>query len=162
MSFPENKMNIEENIPERSAAAWAHKFPVPNQHFVVMSIVDTGSPPAAVKVFGTYATVDEANKVSEEISSQNDFFDVYVADTDAWLPVPCGRDFVESVHYQEDKMNEIKDAFCAVKEKNAKRLAETIKQDMEDKKKRAQQKELEEPPPAAEAGSEPAQNTEGV
>lgn len=140
MSFPENKMNIEENIPDRSEAAWAHKFPVPNQKFVVMSIVDTGTPPAAVKIFGTYSTVVEANEVSDQIATQNDFFDVYVATTDSWLPVPCGRDFVENIHYQDDKMNEIKDAFCAVKEKNAKRIAETIKQDMRNKEKKLQLK----------------------
>lgn len=139
MSLPEHKMHIEENIDERSAAAWAHKFHVPNQNFVVMSIVDKGSPPAAVKVFGTFGTVEEANKVSDQIANENDFFDVYVANTDVWLPVPCDRDFVESVKYQEDKMNDIRDAFCAISKNNAKRLADTIKQDMQSKQERAKQ-----------------------
>lgn len=135
--IPESTHNIEQNIDERSRAAWAQKFPVLNQNFVVMSIVDTGGPPAAVKVFGTFSTLEEANKVSAQISAQNDFFDVFVADTDAWLPVPCSREFVEDISYQEDKMDDIRKGFCQIKEKNAQRLSDTIKKDTEDKKARA-------------------------
>lgn len=137
MSFPESRLNIEQDIAARSAAAWKHKFAVHKQNYVVLSIVDTGSAPAAMKVFGTYATLEEANNVSAEISAQNDFFDVYVADTDAWLPVPCSRHLVENVHYQEEKMNEIRDGFSLIKEKNAKRLTDTIKKDTADKEARA-------------------------
>lgn len=137
MSFPESKANIEQDIETRSASAWAHKYVVPGQNYAVMSIIDRQTPPAAVKVYGTYATLDEANAASAEIISQNDFFDVFVANTNAWLPVPCSHDFVEDVHYQEDKMNEIRQGFTLIKEKNAKQLAENIKKDMEDKKSRA-------------------------
>lgn len=137
-SFPESSSNIEQDIQERSAAAWKHKFVVHNQNYVVLSIVDAGKPPAAVKIFGTYASVEEANAASAEISAQNDCFDVYVADTNAWLPVPCGNDFVENIHYQEEKMNKIREGFTVIKEKNARAIAETIKKDRDDKKDRAQ------------------------
>lgn len=137
MSFPECNVSIEKNLEERSHVAWHHKFLVHNQNYVVMSIVDTGKPPAAIKIFGTYATVEEANAASEEISAQNDFFDVYVADTNAWLPVPCGRDFVEDTIYQNDKMNQIKEGFAIIKEKNARAIADNIRKDREDKKERS-------------------------
>ena len=137
MPLPESSINVEENVLERSNAAWRHKHYVPNQNFVVLSIVDTGKPPAAIKIFGTYASVAEANEASAAISGENDFFDVYVADTNAWLPVPCSREFVENTHYQEQKMNTIKEGFALLKEKNAKTLVDTIKQDREDKKARA-------------------------
>ena len=140
-SFPESTSNIEQDIQERSAAAWKHKFVVHNQNYVVLSIVDAGKPPAAVKIFGTFASVEEANATSAEISAQNDCFDVYVADTNAWLPVPCGNDFVENIHYQEEKMNKIREGFAVIKEKNATAIAETIKKDREDKIDRAQKAE---------------------
>lgn len=137
MSFPECNVRIEENIEERSRVAWQHKFPVHNQNYVVLSIVDTGKLPAAIKIFGTYASIEEANGASAEISAQNDFFDVYVADTNAWLPVPCGREFVESTLYQDEKMNQIREGFSIIKEKNARAIADSIKKDREDKKERS-------------------------
>lgn len=135
MSFPECKTNVEQNIEERSKTAWAHKFPVHNQNFVVLSIVETEGNFSAIKIFGTFATLEQANKVSAEISVQNDFFDVFVGETCEWLPVPCTREFVENIHYQEEKMEEIRKGFTQIKEKNAQRIADSIKQDMESKKK---------------------------
>lgn len=136
MPLPECNVNIEQDIQQRSEAAWRHKFYVQNQNYVVLSIVDQGTPPTAIKIFGTYGSLEEANKASAQISAENDFFDVYVADTNAWLPVPCTREFVENIHYQNEKMNQIRDGFTNLKERNAKQLAETIKKDREDKEAR--------------------------
>lgn len=99
MPLPECNVNVEEDVRERSEAAWRHKHYGHNQNFVVLSIVDTGKPPAAIKIFGAYTSVAEANEASAAISGENDFFDVYVADTNAWLPVPCSREFAENTHY---------------------------------------------------------------
>jgi len=137
-SFPETVSHIEADIQQRVDTSWNHKFHVHNQNYVVLSIVDAGKPPAAVKIFGTYGSVDEANAASAEISSQNDCFDVYVADTNAWLPVPCGKDFVENVYYQDEKMKKIREGFTAIKERNARTIAETIKRDSDAKKDLAQ------------------------
>lgn len=137
MSIPECRLNIEEDIDSRSKIAWAHKHPLHNQNFVVMSIVDQGSPPSAIKIFGTFSSVEEANKVSAEIIAENDFFDVLVADTNKWLPCPASREFIEDIRYQETKMNQIRDGFAQLKEGNAKRLADSIKKDVEDKNTKA-------------------------
>lgn len=137
MSIPESKFNIEGDLEARSKVAWLHKHPVHNQNFVVLSIVDRGSPPAAIKIFGTFSSIEEANRVSAEIGAENDFFDVLVADTNEWLPCPASRHFIEDIHYQEQKMNDIRDGFTQLKENNAKRLSESIKKDVEDKKARA-------------------------
>lgn len=134
MSFPEHNVNVEEDIEQRSKAAWLHKFHVHNQNFVVLSIVETEGKHSAIKVFGTFATLEEANRVSREISAQNDFFDVLVGDTSEWLPVPCTREFVENVHYQEEKMEEIREGFTKIKERNAQKIMDSIKQDREQKK----------------------------
>ena len=128
MSIPESHVHIEDDIKERSDEAWNYTFPVRNQNFAVMSIAE--SDPSAIKIYGVYSNLDEANKASSEISKANDFFNVYVADTNAWLPIPPNRDFIENIEYQEKRMMEIKNSFTALKERNAKNLASSIKRDV--------------------------------
>lgn len=129
---PESKRHIEEDIKERSDEAWNYVFPVRNQNYVVMSILESTSTPdkpSAIKIYGTYGGLEEANRVSREISNANDFFNVYVADTNAWIPIPPTTDFIENVEYQEQRLTEIQDAFAALKERNAQNLKQAIKRD---------------------------------
>lgn len=138
MKTPESKTHIEEDISSRSDEAWSYAFPVRNQNYVVMSIAesdlgpgsDVAPPPTAVKIYGVYGGLEEANRVSATISKENDFFNVYVADTNAWVPIPPTTKFIENVEYQEERMTEIKDSFTALKERNARNLASSIKKDM--------------------------------
>lgn len=135
MNVQENTKHVEENIAERSTDAWNYVFQVRNQNYAVMSIVEAeGDKPSAIKIFGVYKDLDEANKASDAISKENDFFNVYVADTNAWVPVPPTAEFIENVEYQESRMKEIKDSFTAIKERNAKNLVSYIKKDTEDVK----------------------------
>ena len=128
LKIPESKTHIEEDISSRSDEAWSYEFPVRNQNYVVMSIAE--SSPAAVKIFGVYPGLEEANRASATISKENDFFNVYVADTNAWVPIPPSAKFIENVEYQEERMTEIKDSFTALKERNARNLASSIKKEM--------------------------------
>ena len=118
----EKQVHVEENIKLRSDEQWDYEFPVLNQQYCLMSIVDCEDPekPAAIKVFGCFSSVDAANAVASQISSECDFFHVYVFPTSAWVPVPPSRDFIENVEYQESRMKEIKDTFAALKERKAK------------------------------------------
>lgn len=132
MKVPESKQHIEDDIKARSDEAWAYTFPVRNQNYVVMCIVGSSeeeSASAAIKVFGVYGGLEEANRASAAISKENDFFNVYVADTNVWVPIPPTREFIENVEYQEERMTEIKDSFTALKERNARNLAASIKRD---------------------------------
>lgn len=134
---PERKEHIEEDIKGRSEEAWSYQFPVRNQNYVVMSIVESSKDdpnPSAIKIFGVYGGLEEANRVSAKISNENDFFNVYVADTNAWIPIPPTREFIENVEYQEEKMTQIKDSFAALRERNAKNLASSLKKDMDEQK----------------------------
>ena len=134
MSVPESKTHIEEDIQTRCDEAWTHVYPVHNQNFVVMSIVDVPEKKMyATKVFGTFSSLEEANKISQAISMENDFFNVYVASTNAWVPIPPTKEFVENVKYQENLLTEIKDTYAALKERDAKNLVEEIKKDKETK-----------------------------
>lgn len=132
---PESKTHIEEDISSRSDEAWSYAFPVRNQNYVVMSIAESSTTevPTAVKIFGVYGGLEEANRVSATISKENDFFNVYVAETNAWVPIPPTTKFIENVEYQEERMTEIKESFTALKERNARNLAASIKKDMGDK-----------------------------
>ena len=139
MSIPESKVNIETDIESRSRKAWTYRYPVHNQNYVVMTIVDSGKLPVGLKVFGTFSTIEEANATAADISAENDFYDVLVAETNQFVPCPPTREFIEQVEYQEDKMNQIRDSFNQVKDKNAKKLKEALKKDIEDKEERARQ-----------------------
>jgi len=77
--------HTEKNIQEKSDEMWNYKYLVHKQNFVVMSIVEkNGDNPNVIKIFGTYNTLVEANKASEKIRLENDYFHVYVADTNEW------------------------------------------------------------------------------
>ena len=136
MSLPESKKHIEDDIESRSDIGWSYSFPVHNQNYVVLNIIDVpNGETSAIKIFGVYSSLAEANDVSEKISKENDFFNVYVASTNAWLPIPVTRDLVENVEYQEGELKKIKKSHEALKEREAKALVETMKKDKENKEK---------------------------
>ncbi|AAR26978.1 FirrV-1-O1 [Feldmannia irregularis virus a] len=121
--------HIESDIAQRSDEAWGYQYHVRDQNFVLLSICDNESSsdcPSAIKVFGTYRTLDEANRAAGVISNENDFFDVYVADTNAWLPIPPSSKFIEDVRYQEERLKDIKDTFTKMKDRNANQMRRQI------------------------------------
>lgn len=119
---PEQQVHVEDNIQQRSEEQWGYEFPVLNQQYCLMSIVDCEDvkKPAAVKIFGCYSSVEAANTAAAKISAECDFFHVYVCPTNAWVPVPPSTVDIENVEYQEARMQEIKDTFAALKERKAK------------------------------------------
>lgn len=121
MASVEKNVHVEENIKERADENWDYQFPVVNQQFCLLSIVDTEDKnlSAAVKIFGCYSSEEAANAAAKKISSECDFFHVYVAPTSAWVPVPPQARMIEDVKYQETRMSEIQDAFVALKERKA-------------------------------------------
>ena len=131
MSIPESKTHVEEDIKERCDSCWGYVYPVHNQNFVVMSILD--GQPSSIKIFGVYSSLDEANRNSEKISKENDFFNVYVASTNAWVPIPPTPEFIENIEYQEKRLQEIKNSYAALKERDAKNLIAAMEQDKKNK-----------------------------
>jgi len=123
MNIRDTNSHIEGDFAERSEEAWRYKHVEHNQNFVVMSIVDAlDKNPAAVKVYGIYSSMEEANKVSEIISNENDYFNVYVASSNQWLPIPPTKEFIENVVYQEERMKDLHNSFTKNKERNAEQL----------------------------------------
>ena len=124
MNSMERKAHVEEDIKERAEENWDFHFPVVNQQFCLLSIVDTESKDtcAAVKIFGCYPTEESANVAAKKISAECDFFHVYVCPTSSWVPVPPHAKMIEDVKYQESRMTEIQEAFVALKERKAKEV----------------------------------------
>lgn len=131
MSTPERKIHVEEDISERADEHWDYVFQVPRQNFTVLFIVnpEDSTKPCPIKIFGSYPTEEAANKAAKQISSECDFFNVYVAENNNWLPVPPTAEFIENVEYQEERMKDIKDAFVALKERNAKKVIDQVKKE---------------------------------
>ena len=141
--FSQSVDHVEKDIQERSNEMWTYRKVFHNQNFVVMSIVDgfqtekvveddetvTVHNPPAVKIFGTFSSLEEANRNSQKISAENDFFHVYVAQTNEWLPIPPTNEFIEDVQYQEERLQGIKDAYADMKSKNALEVANKIKKE---------------------------------
>jgi hypothetical protein len=124
MASMEKKLHVEENIRERAEDNWDFQFPVVNQQFCLLSIVDTEDRDlsAAVKIFGCYPSEESANAAAKKISAECDFFHVYVCPTSSWVPVPPQARMIENVQYQESRMSEIQDAFVALRERKAKEV----------------------------------------
>ena len=131
MSSIEKTLHVEENIKERADENWDYQFPVVNQQFCLLSIVDTEDKnlSAAVKIFGCFSSEDAANAAAKKISSECDFFHVYVCPTSSWVPVPPKASMIEDVHYQEKRMSDIRDAFVALKERKAKEVIRHLEKD---------------------------------
>ena len=130
MDIPESANHFEDDITYRCDEAWTHTHPIHNQNFVVMSIVEAPKDEtSAVKIFGVFSSLKEANTVSQEISKENDFFNVYVASTNVWVPVPPTVELVENIEYQEKRLTEIKNSYAAGKERDAKNLLDAVKRD---------------------------------
>lgn len=119
--------HTEKNIQEKSDEMWNYRHLVHKQNFVVMSIVDKdGDKPSVIKIFGTYNTLVEANKASEAIRLENDYFHVYVADTNEWIPIPPG-DQIEDIVYQEERMKQIQRGYAHTQEAKSKSITDQIK-----------------------------------
>lgn len=138
MNVPQKTEHIEGNFDSRSKDAWRYKRVEHNQNFVVMSIVEAvDDNPSAVKLYGMYSSLEEANRVSEDISRSNDYFHVYVASSNEWLPIPPTKEFIENVVYQEEKMQNLHESYTKKKERNV----EEMKRNMEDMAKKSKSAE---------------------
>ena len=111
--FSQSVDHVEKDIESKSNEAWTYKKVFHNQNFVVLSIIDasektvtkedgtteTTKLPPSIKIFGTFSSLEEANRHSKRINTENDFFHVYVADTNEWLPIPPTAEFIEDVEH---------------------------------------------------------------
>jgi hypothetical protein len=135
MAIPIAETSIETDIAERCDQQWYTKCPIPGQQYVVFSCCSTGALPVGLKIYGTFSSRDEANDFSKKVSSKCDFFDVYVASTNEWLSVPPKLSHIEDVHYQNDKLNAMRNSIIALREGSAAAMKQQIERDQEIKRK---------------------------
>jgi hypothetical protein len=140
MAVPSYETHIEEDIEDR--ADWEFQYPVRNQQYVLMSIIHVkGSDQSGVKIFGAFPTLEKANEEAANISKLNDFFDVYVCPTNAWVPVPPTPQQIEDKVYHEDRLNNLKQSYMEMQEGKAAEMRRRIEKDHESKKKAKEAKE---------------------
>ena len=135
MSVPQSVNHVESDVLERSNQMWTYEKVFHNQNYVVMSIVEgtdggdgTVNPPV-VKIFGTFSSIEQANSASKTIAEENDFYHVYVAETNKWLPCPPSPAFIENVTYSEERLENIKNAYADLKDRNARDVESKIRKE---------------------------------
>lgn len=84
---------------------------VPGQNYALISIVGPECPQKhekfGVKLYGCFATKDDASKHAKLLQKEDGTFDIYVVDLYQWLLIPPDREKIDDVHYQEEKLEEI-------------------------------------------------------
>ena len=134
MNVPQPVHHVETDITERSNKMWTYEKVFHNQNYVVMSIVDGTDKdgevnPPVVKIFGTFSSVEQANSAAKSISEENDFYHVYVAETNKWLPCPPSAKFIEDVTYSEERLENIKNAYADLQDRNARDVQDKIRKE---------------------------------
>jgi hypothetical protein len=76
-----------------------------------MSVVGPDCPQKSdkfgLKIYGCFATRDEASSHARRLQKDDATFDIYVVDMYKWLLIPPDRDHIEDVHYNDEKLEEI-------------------------------------------------------
>jgi hypothetical protein len=84
---------------------------LPGQIFACISIVGPDCPQKSdkfgLKVYGCFATRDDASSHARRLQKEDATFDIYVVDMYKWLLIPPDRDHIEDVHYNDEKLEEI-------------------------------------------------------
>jgi hypothetical protein len=84
---------------------------VPGQVYAAISIVGPECPQKndkfGLKIYGCFATRDEASNHAKRLQKEDATFDIYVVDMYKWLLIPPDRTKIEDVHYNDEKLEEI-------------------------------------------------------
>jgi hypothetical protein len=88
---------------------------VPGQSFACISLVGPDCPQKndkfGLKIRGCFGTRDEAASHAKRLQKEDATFDIYVVDLYKWLLIPPDRDHIEDVHYNEEKLEELMQAY---------------------------------------------------
>lgn len=84
---------------------------LPGQNYALISVVGPECPQKhekfGLRIYGTFATKDDAAKHAQTLNKIESDFDIYVVDLYQWLLIPPDRAAIDDVHYQEEKLEEI-------------------------------------------------------
>ncbi|KAG5192865.1 hypothetical protein JKP88DRAFT_156481, partial [Tribonema minus] len=90
----------------------------PRQRFCVLTVVaprGTGQrcKDMLIRIHGCKETAEEASAWARSLRDSNDFYDVYVASTNEWVPLPPDVSTVEEVGFTDRRVQDIHDNFTA-------------------------------------------------
>lgn len=126
--------NIEENPGARVLDQWGYtpSFSPARQEYAVLSIVDGGADAKkdlAIKIYGCFGTLEQAQQHATRISKECDAFDVFTLETSQWARLPPEVESLENVHYTQSRLEEIKHRAAGSRDAAAQKLRDRILED---------------------------------
>lgn len=130
MSFSKT-VHVDEQIEERINEQWNFfdTSAPQGQRFAVLSVVaPTGTNQKAaqfgIKIYGCFPTLKEANEYSQQLIKKCDGFDIYTLQTQSWAQLPPQVESLADQHFQEQRLEDLKNAVISQREQAKKRLRE--------------------------------------
>ena len=84
---------------------------IPGQNYALISVVSPDSnqknDTCAVKIYGIFASKEEADAHARKLTKLEPTFDIFLVEPYKWLPIPPDKDSIESQEYQDEKLNTI-------------------------------------------------------
>ena len=156
MSF-EQKIHVEQDAEERVEMYWDFKPSdglVQGQRFAVMSIVSpTETNQKAdcfgIKIFGCFATLEEATTYAKRLQEECNAFDYYTVETQCWAKLPPKVDKLDDQHYQEAELETLKKRVISMRKARAQLMEERMLADKKAAKEAAAKAALEAAPETA-------------
>ena len=89
---------------------------VPGQKFAVISIASVVRSKVALKIFGAFATQDEAKALSCLVRDDDPSWNVHVVDMYKWLPLPPDLSLIDESHYLDEGLDSFIQANSAARD----------------------------------------------
>lgn len=124
-----------ENVDETSA--YYSTLDVPERHrqesqkFAVLSVVSPDGlgdrcKDVAIRIYGTRATLEEANKYAKELRDSNSYWNYYSVPLHEWAPLPPRIEDISDVQYTSSRVQDIHDSYKTHLKGHAKDMADRL------------------------------------
>lgn len=125
---------FEEDASVRLRAQWNYvpRDMPPRQDYAVLSILaPTGTNQTletgiAIKLYGNFATLEEANAQAKKMSRECDAYDFFVLQTCEWARLPPEVASLDDVHYQQERLEQLKNRAAGGRDEAAARVRDRL------------------------------------
>lgn len=84
---------------------------VPGQKYALLCVVSPQSNQkndiCGIKIRGSFATIEDANRQAEIYQKVDKMFDIYVVELYKWLPIPPNNEDIDNHQFAEKRLNDI-------------------------------------------------------
>ena len=124
-----------ENVDETSS--YYSTLEVPDRHrqdsqkFAIISVVSPDGlgdrcKDVAIRIYGTRATLEEANTYARELRDSNSYWNYYSVPLHEWAPLPPRIEDIADVQYTSSRVQEIHDSYKIHLKGHAKDMADRL------------------------------------